>query len=620
MFTGVIEEVFGLVDLQVYCALILMILLPTTIIYNRRRKKGTNRFIILMYLSFFLLIISDIVLKIFMYKNAGNIDSYYIIRSISYIGYSLACYFWFLTCESEIGTILYEDKLLVGILSLPVVLAVFVEAFDKLHHMIFYFDGSGNYFRVSGFYIISVINAFYLLFAILHTLYFAITHDDDLYRKEYRVITVVGGIFLIACLLHSIIGIDCLALGAAGGIAIYYQVITAGLNYREERRAKQREDFLQKDNQNLNLAVGTVYTLVFSVNLTANRYHVLGHDGSMALQIPTDGTHDDLIRGGMTNITEKEDRDHFYEVLYRENQIAAYKKGNRRLKLRYHEMGADGCLHFVETVVIFLDNTEDIQQITFVKNIDDEATRAPIDAIRGNSGERAQSAFWSSISQDIKTPINGIIGMTEIAKHHMDDKNRIEECLEKIDLASQHLLSLANDVFDLNAINDGDVSINNESINLIDFSENCVNILKGQLLGRDINFSADIDINHPNVMGDDDILKKVLLYLLGNAVKFTPDGGKVVFNIKEVTCNEYRVRIRIVVSDSGIGMKPEFIKRVWEPFSPENRGLRSGYQGTGLGMAIMRRYVEILGGAIALESELGKGSTFTIDFSFERVV
>lgn len=619
MIIGKTMEVFGYVELQVYCALILMILLPTTIVYNRRRKKGTNRYIVLMYLSFFLMTVSGIALMIMKYSGTGCIDLFYAAETVQYVGYTLAGYFWFLTCESEIGTILYEDKLLVGILSLPAALVVIVEVSNSFHHTLFYFDESCNYFSTSGFYIIAVINGFYLLFAVFHTIYYAIISEDELYKREYRIIAIVGGIFIAACVIHLLTGIDCLCVGAAGGIATYYQVITAGLNVREERRAKQREDFLKKDNQNLALAVGTVYTLVFSVNLSANRYHVLGHDGSMALQIPIDGMHDDLIRGGMMNITEKEDRDLFYDVLYRENQIAAYKKGKRQLKLRYHEMGADGYLHFLETVVIFLEDTEDIQQVTFVKNIDSEVTQAPGEIIKNTDGTKNhQSAFYSSISHDIKTPISGIIGMTEIAKHHLDDRERVEDCLSKIDSTSQHLLSLTNDVFDLDRINNGEVEIKSNPVNLTDFAEICVNIIKGQLIGRDLDLNVEIDIPHPKILGDEELLKRVLLYILGNSVKFTHDGGRINFSVKEISCSEYKVRVKIVVSDSGVGMKPEFIQRVWDPFSPENRSLRSGYQGTGFGMAITKRYIELMGGTIVLCSEQNIGSTFTIDISFDR--
>lgn len=621
MISNEIMGVFGFIELRVYCALILMILLPTTILYNKRRKKGTNGYIVLLYLFFFFMIISDMTLMILQYKGIGSNNLYYAVRTTSFIGYSMAGYFWFLTCESEIGTILYKDKLMVAILSVPALFALIVEVSDKRHNLLFYFDEAGNYFRAPGFYIIAIINAFYLLFAVAHTMYFAFTHEDELYRKEYRVIAIVGEIFIIACAIHFFTGINCLCIGAAGGIAVYYQVITAGLNYREERRAKQREEFLKMDNQSLAFAVGTVYNLVFSVNLTQNKYHVLGHDGAMALQIPVDGVHDDLIRGGMMNIPDKEDREYFYEVLYRENQIASYKKGKRQLKLRYREMGVDGSAHWVETVAIFLEDTEDIQQITFVRNIDEDVKHenAVADAQKkAEAANRAKTDFLSSMSHDIRTPINGVIGMTEIAKLHMDDPERIADCLMKIDTASQHLLSLVNDVMDMSSIENGNVNIKNSPMNLVDFAGTCENIMHGQLLGRDIEFSSNISVDHPRIIGDEAHLKQAILNILGNAVKFTPDGGKISFSVREISCNSNKVRIRITVADSGIGMQPEFVKRIWDPFSQENSGSRTNYQGTGLGMVITRRYIEMMNGVIFVDSEPGKGSTFTVDITFEQ--
>lgn len=620
MISNEIMGVYGFLELHIYCALILMVLLPATIIYNRRRKRGTSRYAVLVYLFFFFMIVSDMTLMFLQYKGIGSPSLYFIVRSMSFISYSLSGYFWFLTCESEIGTLLYKDKLMVVILSIPILFAFIIEVSNKSHEMLFSFDAAGNYIRGTGFYLIAIVNLFYLLFSIVHTLYFAIKHEDSLYRKEYRIIAIVGIVFITAVIIHCFTGINCLCIGATGGLAIYYQVITAGLNIREERRAKQREDYLKMDNESLALAVGTVYNLVFSVNLSQNTYHVLGHDGEMALQIPVNGIHDDLIRGGMMNIPDKEDRDYFYDVLYRENQLASYKKGKRRLELRYKELGADGVAHWVKTVVIFLKDTEDVKQITFVKNIDEEIKLENIVEEVNSKDKQAkdsQNDLLNLMSHDVLIPINSVIGMTEIAQRCKDDPVRISDCLNKIGTTSQHLLCLVQDVTDMNSIKNGNIKINNTRMNITDFTGYISEILKGLLVGRDITFLSNISVEHINVKCDEILLKKAVLNILSNAVRLTPDGGSIEFDVKEASLNDDKVRIKMIIGCNGNGMHPGYLKDAWNPYSQENSALRSNNKGSGFEMAIAKHFIELMNGVIYVDSDADKGISFTIDTLFE---
>lgn len=610
---------FGYLELHAYCAIILAVLLPTTIIYNKKRNKGTNRYIVAVYLFLFIMIISDFLLMLFQSKGIGDTNTLYFIRLCSYVGYSLGGFAWFLFCESEIGTILYNDKLIVALLSIPEVFALIIEVFNYFHRFLFTFDSAGNYYRMTGYYVIAVINIFYLVFGMAHSFYSSYVEKDVLLKIEYRIFAVVSVVFIIFCLTHLLTGISCLCIGAAGGIAINYQTITAGLNRREERRAKQREEFLKMDNESLALAVGTVYSMVFSINLTQNKYHVLGHDGEMALQIPADGIHDDLIRGGMMNIPDKKEREHFYGVLYRENQIVAYKKGKRLLKLRYREMGNDGFTHWMETVVIFVEGTEDITQITFVKNVDEEVRReSDIEEKKRKTEESAHSRndYPAVMSRDIKTPINKIIGLTEMARLHMDDPVKYGDCLEKIDVASQHLLSLINDVTDINSIENGNITIKNEPMDLDKFNDSCVEILQGQLIGKTVELTHSFSVQHVKVLGDGDLLNKAVVNVIENIVKYNENDGRIDFDISESSYTNDKVRVKIKISNTGAGMSPEIVKHIWDPFSQENVGTRTDFNGSGLGMIITRRLVEMMQGMIFVDSNPDSGTTVTIDMTF----
>jgi signal transduction histidine kinase len=236
---------------------------------------------------------------------------------------------------------------------------------------------------------------------------------------------------------------------------------------------------------------------------------------------------------------------------------------------------------------------------------------------KAEQASRAKSEFLSHMSHDIRTPINGIMGMTSIALKNTNDPERVEYCLKKIDGSSQHLLSLINDVLDMSRIESGKTVIACDPFRISEAIEKCSSIIYGQILNRDITLESDFgEFEHDAVLGDELHLRQILINILGNAVKFTPDGGKISFRVHEESVYDGEVRYRFEVRDTGIGMKPEFLDHIWDAFSQENSSIRTDYNGTGLGMAITKRFVDMMGGNIYVESAPGKGSNFTVDISF----
>ncbi len=239
-------------------------------------------------------------------------------------------------------------------------------------------------------------------------------------------------------------------------------------------------------------------------------------------------------------------------------------------------------------------------------------------AEEAQSANKAKSEFLSHMSHDIRTPINGIMGMTEIALKNVSDAARVEDCLGKISNSSQHLLSLINDVLDMSRIESGKVTISSAPMNMIVTTDGCASIIGGQLLDRDVELVREFGgFAHPNLLGDELHLRQILINILGNAVKFTPDGGKIYFRVKETGSADGKANYHFEIEDTGIGMKPEYLKHIWEPFSQEDGGNRTNYKGTGLGMTITKQFVDMMGGTIAVESRLHEGSKFTIDLSFD---
>ncbi len=235
-----------------------------------------------------------------------------------------------------------------------------------------------------------------------------------------------------------------------------------------------------------------------------------------------------------------------------------------------------------------------------------------------NAASTAKSNFLSHMSHDIRTPINGIMGMTEIALKNMDKSDKILDCLKKIEGSSRHLLSLINDVLDMSRIESGKTKISQEPMDIRQVIGHCTAIVGGQIQGRDIELVEEMEeILHPYVLGDELHLRQVLINILGNAVKFTPDGGKVYFRAGEVGSDGETALYYMEIEDTGIGMKPEFLPRIFEPFAQEDGGTRSTYKGTGLGMAITKQFVDLMGGTIQVESQLNIGSRFRVELPAE---
>ena len=240
-------------------------------------------------------------------------------------------------------------------------------------------------------------------------------------------------------------------------------------------------------------------------------------------------------------------------------------------------------------------------------------------AEEAESANKAKSAFLLSISHDIRTPMNAIIGFTNIALHQ-NKVSDIHDSLKKVQKSSDHLLSLLNDVLDFTRIESGKVTISPEPVDITELTDNVVAIMNGLLYNRDLKFEVHRERpENPYVLADVVRIREVLVNLLGNAVKFTKDGGKITLDISSHPgTDEKHIITRYVVRDNGIGMSEEFQKELFKPFSQEdNANARTQYKGTGLGMAITKKYVDMMGGSIAVESKKGAGSTFTVEIPME---
>lgn len=242
----------------------------------------------------------------------------------------------------------------------------------------------------------------------------------------------------------------------------------------------------------------------------------------------------------------------------------------------------------------------------------DEAKRA----------NQAKSVFLSNMSHDIRTPMNAIIGMTGIALAHIDKKEKVRDCLEKISSSSAHLLSLINDVLDMSRIESGRLTLNSESFNLKELLDTLSGIIQPQIASGNFDFTVDMEeVKHEDLIGDPLRFKQMFLNIVGNSVKFTDPGGRIRVKVQEIPSgSDDTVRFRFIFSDTGIGMSPEFLQRLFQPFERSDAPRASHMEGTGLGMAITKNITEMMNGNIRVESREGEGTTFYIELPFKKDV
>ena len=233
---------------------------------------------------------------------------------------------------------------------------------------------------------------------------------------------------------------------------------------------------------------------------------------------------------------------------------------------------------------------------------------------KAESANRAKSTFLSNMSHDIRTPMNAIIGFTTLAISNIDDKNRVKDYLAKTLASSNHLLSLINDVLDMSRIESGKIHLEEVEVNLSDVLHDLKTIVSGQIYAKQLELYMDVmDVTDEDVYCDKTRLNQILLNLLSNAIKFTPAGGTVSVRVRQLAgkvhgCGQYEFRIK----DNGIGMSQEFAQKIFEPFERERTSTVSRIQGTGLGMAITKNIVDMMGGTIEVQTAQGKGTEFTV--------
>ena len=329
-------------------------------------------------------------------------------------------------------------------------------------------------------------------------------------------------------------------------------------------------------------------------------------------------------------LVDEEDIEEYSNGTSVAQMLELFEQGKREAVVEYWRSGFDGGSEKVCMRQSFFmtrdDGTGDVMAMVIVKEITEqvkrqrEQMRALQDALaQAQHANNAKTTFLNNMSHDIRTPMNAIIGFTTIAVSHIDNKEQVLDSLHKVLSSSNHLLSLINDILDMSRIESGKVQIREQECNISELTHNIVNIIQPQVKAKQLELFIDtFDVTNEDIIADNLKLSQVLVNLMSNAVKYTPAGGTVSFRIiQEKTFRHGLGDYTFIIKDNGIGMSPEFVEHIFEPFERESSVTKTGIQGTGLGMAITKNIIDMMGGTIEVKSEKNKGSEFIVKLSLK---
>ena len=402
-------------------------------------------------------------------------------------------------------------------------------------------------------------------------------------------------------------------------------LITTFHDVTDEKLAKEeKERELLQERLTLVGAISNAYPVIIRLNLTKDTLNFIHVKPGLMADLGLQESYSQLFHdfaGTIHPDSREEYESHFSpDVLL--DQLGQKKS---EIFLEAKQMLLDGTYHWTSTQIIYVDNpySDDKLAILISRRIDEQryaqeqqrlALQSALDSARAASS--AKSRFLSNMSHDIRTPMNAIVGMAAIASAHLDDRERVKACMNKISLSSKHLLSLINDVLDMSKIESGKLSLREEPFNFAELTADCVELVRSQALAGQLDLEIRLSaLKYEHVAGDALRIRQVCINILSNAIKYTLPGGHILVEVwqEEKPGKRYR-NFMFRCTDTGVGMSSEFLEHIFQPFERVQDSTISKIAGTGLGMTITKNIMDMMNGNIQVESQPGKGSVFTLTF------
>ena len=391
---------------------------------------------------------------------------------------------------------------------------------------------------------------------------------------------------------------------------------------KQKQALEKTLEIANLNNEIIN-SISKIYWMIYRIDLSADWYEEISAGQDVHRLTGKSGIASEVLTELRETIVVEEHQQLMTEFLDL-TTLAQRMKDTESIGLEYH--AADGSWHLARFIEKKRDDTGKLTNVLYVVREINRQKQRELEyrqklletSEEAKKANMAKTDFLRRMSHDIRTPINGIRGIVSIADHYPEDINKQKECRQKVMEASGFLLELVNSVLDMNKLESGKIELEKKPFDLRSVLREICDLVEMQ--GQEHNIPVYVDslhIEHPYLLGSPLHLKQVLLNIAGNAVKYNRKGGHVTMTCDELTADNTQAVFRLTCSDTGRGMSEEFKTKAFEPFAQEEFGARTQYMGTGLGLPIAKQLVEMMGGTIDFESELGAGTTFTLEISFE---
>ncbi len=398
------------------------------------------------------------------------------------------------------------------------------------------------------------------------------------------------------------------------------------LDITGEKQESLRREY---DNTLLAYAISDSYDAIYEIGLETDTIYKVVFDGHHIVREKHGKHYSQALRRNVVEILHPDSREEYRKVMDPEYLNSQSEGRNMDFACEFQMKVPEGHYEWFAFSLRSMVRDGSKRILLFIKNVNErkqrelkqleteqrskEAMREAYEA--ANRANEAKSDFLSRMSHDIRTPLNAIIGMTAIAGAHLDDPERIRDCLKKISASGNLLLNLINEVLDMSKVETGKISLNEEEFSLPDMLQSIIEVIKPNMAEKEQELKVNIEnLRHEKVLGDAVRLQQVFMNLISNAVKYTPKGGRVTLRICEQASKQSGIGCyEFVFEDNGIGMSREFIPKLFQPFERAEDSRVSKEQGSGLGMAITQNIVQMMGGTINVESELNRGTRITVN-------
>ena len=446
----------------------------------------------------------------------------------------------------------------------------------------------------------------------------------DTYNIEYRAVRKDGSLLWAADFGKK--GVN------AEGDEVLYSFITDITEQKEQAeqiaRKNQELEALQQqqqaeqlvDNHVLRAAVSAAYLCTLKINLTQNRYRYFLNERQYYMH-RLRGTYDELIAEVERKTMDSQQKS-VRQLFERQQVMRCFASGKKEIYLEFQYKAKDDAYHWISILLVQVMDPlqEETLAVAMVKVLDEQrreqARQEQLlkDALASAKfANQAKSDFLSRMSHDIRTPLNAIMGMSMIGQMHPEDAGQVKNCFAKIDISSSYLLSLVNNILDMAKIEAGKLTMSKVEFDFEELLQQIVTITEPQAKLAGVHFRLQQQKGMTRfLLGDVLRLKQVMMNLLSNAIKFTPAGGEVVLDVAELEKANGYAHMRLVVSDTGIGISDDFMVRIFHPFEQESKEQARNKIGSGLGLSIVYNLVRMMGGTITVKSRKRRGTSFTV--------